>query len=107
MLSDSKVEATTRKSLYWCGLLLDRVFGVESLLGLALNLLAALLLVVFALHVLKFTSETLDLVLILVNLSLIHIQLGSHGLHLSCLLLKVLLIDRELLGYFRTGLSSK
>jgi hypothetical protein len=56
---------------------------------------------------LKFASKTLDLVLILVNLSLIHIKLCCHSLHLSCLLLKVLLIDRELLGNFGTGLSSK
>ena len=107
MVSNSQVKTTTSKSLNWRSLLFDRVLGIESLLGLALNLFAALLLVVFALHILKFTSKTFNFVLILVNLSLIHVQLCSHCLHLSCFLLEILLIDRELLSYFRTGLSSK
>jgi len=90
-------------------LLFDRAAlrGVKSLLSLALNLLAALLLVVLAFHILKLTGESLDLVLVLIDLSLIHVEFSGHSLHLSGLLLKVLLIDGELLGDLRAGLSGK
>ena len=107
MVSNSQVKTTTSKSLYWRSLLLDRVLGIESLLGLALNLFAALLLVVLALHVLELAGEALDLVLVLVDLGLVHVQLGRHGLHLARLLLKVLLVDRQLLGHLGTWLTGQ
>ena len=77
------------------------------MLGLSLHLLSALLLVVLALHVLQLTSEALDLVLVLVDLSLVHVQLRCHRFHLVGLLLEVLLIDRELLGDFGARLASE
>lgn len=66
---------------------------LESLLGFSLHLLASLLLVVLSLHVLELTSESLDFVLVLVDLSLIHVKLSSHCLHLTGLLLQILLVD--------------
>jgi len=72
-----------------------------------LHLVAALLLVVLALHVLEFSGQALDLVLVLVDLGLVHVKLGGHSLHLVRLLLQVLLVDRELFSDFRARLSSQ
>lgn len=85
----------------------DGVFRVESLLSLSLDLLSTLLLVVFALHVLQLASESLDFVLVLVHLRLIHVEFGCHGLHLAGLFLKVLLINRQLFRDLGSGLSGK
>ena len=93
--------------MHWCSLLLDGILGVKSLLSLALDLLSALLLVVLAFHILELTGESLNLVLVLVDLSLVHIKFGSHGLHLASLFLKVLLIDRELFSNLRAWLAGK
>ena len=81
--------------------------GVHAVSGFALHLLTAFLLVVFALHVLELACETFDLVFVLIDLSLVHVELSSHSLHLVSLFLKVLLVDGELFGNFRTGLSSQ
>lgn len=86
-------------------LLLHGVLGVKSLLGFSLDLLSALLLVVLALHVLELAGQALDLVLVFVYLSLVHVEFGCHGLHLSSLFLEVLLIDGELLCNFGARLS--
>ena len=75
------------------------------MLSFSLHLLSALLLVVLTLHVLKFTSQSFDLVLILVHLSLVHVELSGHGFHLAGLFFKVLLVDGELLSNFWTRLS--
>ena len=57
-ISNSQVEATAGEALDRSRLLFDgaALSRVESLLSFALDLLAALLLVVLALHVLKLTS---------------------------------------------------
>lgn len=81
--------------------------GVHAVCGFALHLLTAFLLVVFALHVLELACETFDLVFVLIDLGLVHVELSSHSLHLVSLFLKVLLVDGELFGNFRTGLSSQ
>jgi len=81
--------------------------GVHAVGGFALHLLTAFLLVVFALHVLELACETFDLVFVLIDLGLVHVELSSHSLHLVSLFLKVLLVDGELFGNFRTGLSSQ
>ena len=78
---------------------------VHPVLRLSLELFAALLLVVLPLHFLEFTGETLDLILVLIDLSLVHVELSSHCLHLTGLLLQVLLIDRQLFGNLGTWLS--
>ena len=72
-----------------------------------MHLVAALLLVVLALHVLEFSGQALDLVLVLVDLGLVHVKLGGHSLHLVRLLLQVLLVDRELFSDFRARLPSQ
>ena len=79
----------------------------ESLLRFSLHLLSSLLLVVLSLHVLEFTSQSLDFVLVLIHLSLVHVELSSHSLHLASLLFQVLLIDWQLLSYFWTWLPSQ
>jgi len=66
---------------------------LQSLLGLSLHLLSSLLLVILSLHVLELSSQSFDLVLVLVDLSLVHVQLSSHCLHLGGLLFQILLID--------------
>jgi len=66
---------------------------LQSLLGLSLHLLSSLLLVVLSLHVLQLSSQSFNLVLVLVHLSLVHVQLSSHRLHLRRLLFQILLID--------------
>lgn len=76
-------------------------------LGLSLDLLAAFLLEVSALHFLQLSGEPLNLVLVLVDLGLIHVEFGCHRLHLGCLFLKILLVDGELFSNFWTGLSRK
>lgn len=80
---------------------------LQSLLGLSLHLLPSLLLVVLALHVLQLPSQSLDLILVLVDLGLVHVELSSHRLHLTGLLLQVLLVDGELLCNLGTRLSGK
>jgi len=104
--SNGKVETTASESLLGTGVLVDG-FRVHAVGSFALHLLTAFLLVVLALHVLKFASEALDFVLVLIDLSLVHVEFSSHGLHLVGLLLKVLLVDGELLGNFWTRLSSQ
>ena len=104
--SNGKRETTTREPLLGTCVLVD-LARFKLGLSLALHRLAALLLVVLSLHLLKFSSETLNFVLILVNLSLVHVELGSHGLHLRGLLLEVLLVNRQLLGDFGARLSGK
>lgn len=80
---------------------------LESLLSLSLHLLSSLLLVVLSLHVLELSGESLDFVLVLIDLSLVHVQFSCHCLHLTSLLLQVLLVNGELLSNFRTWLSGK
>ena len=70
-------------------------------------MLSSLLFVVLSLHVLELSSESFDLILVLIDLSLVHVELGSHCLHLTCLLLQILLIDGQLLGNLWTWLSSQ
>lgn len=107
--SDSKVEATTSEALLGTCLGLDAsvTLSVGLLLSFLVVLLATLLLVVSSLHLLQFTSETLNLILVLVDLRLVHVEFSSHSLHLVGLLLQVLLVDRELFSDFGTGLTSK
>ena len=69
--------------------------------------LLPLLLEVALLHVRQLLQQALDLVLVLIDLSLVHVKLSGHGLHLSGLLLEILLVDRELFGNLGTGLSGK
>ena len=66
---------------------------LESLLSLSLHLLSSLLLVVLSLHVLKLASQSFDFILVLVDLSLIHVELSSHGFHLTGLFFEILLVD--------------
>ena len=66
---------------------------LHPVLGLTLHLLTALLLVVLSLHFLKFTSESFNFVLVLIDLGLVHVKLSCHGLHLVGLFLQVLLIN--------------
>lgn len=108
-LSDCKVESATSEALLGTGLRLDArvALTVGLLLGLPVVLLSALLLVVATLHLLQLAGQPLNLVLVLVDLGLVHVQLGSHRLHLVGLLLQVLLVDRQLLSDFGAGLSSK
>ena len=77
------------------------------LLGFALHSLTSLLLVVLPLHLLELTSQALDLVLVLVDLGLVHVEFGSHSFHLVGLLLQVLLVDGKLFGNLRTWLSGQ
>ena len=96
-LSDSEIEATSSEPLLrsCLGLNTARVaLTVGFLLSFALVLLSAFLLVVAALHFLEFTGQTLDLILILVDLCLVHVQLSSHSFHLVGLLFQILLVDR-------------
>ena len=76
-------------------------------LSFALHGLATLLLVVLSLHLLKLASQTLDFVLVLVDLGLVHVELGGHRLHLRSLLLEILLINRQLLGDFGAWLPGE
>ena len=80
---------------------------VQFGLGLALHGLTALLLVVLSLHLLELAGQSLDLILVLVDLSLVHVEFGSHGFHLVGLLLQVLLVDGKLFGNLRTWLSGQ
>ena len=105
--SNSKIETATGKSLNWRSSTLIDDSGFKSLLGLSLHLLSSLLLIVFSLHVLQFSCKSLNLVLVLIDLSLVHVQLCSHCFHLACLLFQVLLIDRQLFSNLRTWLSGK
>ena len=104
--SDSEGEATTSEPLLRTGVLVN-LARLHLSLGFALHSLAALLLVVLSLHLLKLTGEALDLVLVLVDLGLVHVEFGGHCLHLVGLLLQVLLVDGELLGDLGAGLSRK
>ena len=65
--------------------------GLEP--SLSLLLLAPLLFVEFALHLLKLSGQPLNLVFVLIDLGLVHVELGGHGLHLIGLGLQVLLVD--------------
>ena len=107
--SDCKVESATSEALLRTGLSLDAsvALTVGLLLGLLVVLLSALLLVVASLHLLELAGQPLNLVLVLIYLGLVHVELGSHSLHLVGLLLQVLLVDRELLSDFGAGLASK
>ena len=104
--SDSQIVASSSKSLSRSVGLVDSSW-LESLLGFSLHLLSSLLLVVLSLHVLEFSSQSFNFVLVLVNLSLVHVELSGHSLHLRSLFLQVLLIDRELLSDFRSRLSGQ
>jgi len=77
------------------------------LLSFALHGFATLLLVVLSFHLLELAGQPLDFVLVLVNLSLVHVELGSHCFHLVSLLLQVLLVDGELFCDLWTWLSSQ
>lgn len=70
-------------------------------------LLPSLLLVVSTLHLLQLPGKSLNLVFVLIDLRLVHIEFSRHCLHLVGLLLKVLLVDRQLFSDFRSGLSRK
>ena len=104
--SDSQREATTSEALLWTGILVD-LARLKLGLGLTLHSLAALLLVVLALHLLELSCQPFDLVLVLVDLGLVHVELGSHSLHLARLLLQVLLVDRKLFCDLRTWLTGQ
>ena len=106
VVSDGKVEATTGESLARSCRLVDDS-RLKSLLGFSLHLLSSLLLVVLSLHVLELSGQSFDFILVLVDLSLIHIKLGSHSLHLTGLLLEILLVDGELFSNFWARLSRK
>ena len=64
---------------------------LELGLSLALHSFTSLLLVVLSLHLLKLAGEALDLILVLIDLGLVHVELGGHSLHLASLLLQILL----------------
>ena len=55
----------------------------------------------------KFSGQSFDLVLVLVDLRLVHVELRCHCLHLIGLFLKVLLVDAQLLCDFGAGLACK
>jgi len=74
---------------------------------LSYSLVASLLLVVLPLHFLQISSQSFDLVLVLINLSLVHVEFWGHCFHLVGLLLQILLIDGQLLSNFRSRLPSK
>ena len=80
---------------------------LKSLLSFSLHLLSSLLLVVLSLHILELSRESFNLILVLIDLSLVHVQLSCHRLHLRSLLLEVLLVDRELLSNLWSRLSSQ
>ena len=106
--SDCEVEPAAGEALLGTSLGLDAlVTALRLVLSLSLNLLAALLLKVSAFHFLQLSGESLDLVLVLVDLSLVHIEFSGHSFHLRSLFLEVLLIDRELFCNFRAWLSCK
>ena len=84
--SDGERETTAREPLLRASVLVD-LARFKLGLSLALHRLTAFLLVVLSLHFLEFTSEALDFVLVLVDLSLVHVELSSHSLHLGRLLL--------------------
>ena len=86
--SDCEVEAAACEPLDGLGGLLDG-FGFESLLGFSLHLFSSLLLVVLPLHVLEFSSESLNFILILIDLSLVHIEFTGHSLHLPRFLFQI------------------
>lgn len=104
-VSDSQIEPTSSKPLHRGCLLFDATLRIKSLLSLSLNLLSALLLIVLAFHILQLTSESFNLILVLIDLGLVHVKFSCHRLHLTSFLLKVLLIDRELLSNLWTRLS--
>lgn len=81
--------------------------SIGALLCFLVVLLAALLLVVASLHFLELASEAFDLVLVLVDLRLVHVELGGHRLHLVGLFLEVLLVDRQLLSDLGARLPSE
>jgi hypothetical protein len=102
--SDGEWEATTCEPLLRASVLVD-LPRFHLLLSLTLHGFAALLLVVLPLHFLEFTGKTLNFILVLIDLSLVHVEFGSHGLHLVRLLLQILLVDGKLLSNLGAGLS--
>jgi len=104
--SNGEREATTGEALLWACVLVN-LARLKLGLSFALHGLTTLLLVVLSLHLLKLTCQALDFILVLVDLGLVHVKLGSHRLHLARLLLQVLLVNGELLGNLRAGLSSE
>lgn len=104
--SDGEREATASETLLWARVLVD-LPRFHLLLSFALHGFASLLLVVLSLHLLELASQPLDLILVLVDLGLVHVELSGHGFHLVGLLLQVLLVDRELFGDFWARLSSQ
>lgn len=105
--SDRQVEATSGEALLRARLLVRNAFSLHAVLGGTLHLIAALLFEILPFHFLKLAGESLDLVLVLVDLRLVHVELGSHRLHLVGLLLQVLLIHAQLLADLRTWGPSK
>ena len=108
MRSDSKIESAAGEALLRTSLSLNALITALSFaLGFALNLLTALLLEVSAFHLLKLSCEAFDLVLVLIDLGLVHVEFSCHSFHLRCFLFEILLVDRQLLCNLRAGLSSK
>lgn len=104
--SDSEWESTSGEALLGHSVLVNGL-GFHPVLGLSLHLLTSLLLIVLPLHLLELTSKTLNFILVLIDLSLVHVELGSHGFHLISLLLQILLVDRQLFGNLRAWLSGE
>jgi len=73
---------------------------------LTYSLIASLLFIILPLHFLEFSRDPFNLVLVLVDLCLVHVEFRGHRLHLVSLLLKVRLVDRQLLSHLRTRLPS-
>lgn len=88
-----------------CALNAIATAGLPS--NLSRHLLSAFLLVVSTLHLLQLPCYTLDFILVLVHLRLIHIQLRCHGLHLVGFFFEVLLVYTKLLSYFGAWLACK
>ena len=104
--SDGEREASTCEPLLRTGILVD-LARLELGLSLALHSFTSFLLVVLSLHLLKLAGEALDLILVLIDLGLVHVELGSHRFHLASLLLQILLVDGELLRDFWAWLPCK
>jgi len=89
-ISNCKIKATSGEALLGTGRLVNLV---RARVSFTVHLLATLLLIVLALHILKLSRESLNLILVLVDLGLVHVEFGRHGLHLVRLLLKILLVN--------------
>ena len=107
-VSDCEVKATSREALLRTSLSLDTLIATLCfVLGFPLNLFAALLFEVSALHLLELSGKALDLVLVLVDLGLVHVEFGRHCFHLRSFLFEILLIDWKLFSNFGAWLSSE